>query len=99
VSPRPSQIDTKNKTLTGLPNFPSFPFGHSTFIGAAETILVHLIPSMANTFVKYADHASVFRLYGAIHYRKDCEVCLVMGKAIRETENTTRIKVMFPLKK
>ena len=83
-TPRPSQINTNIKTLTGLPNFPSFPSGHSTFSGAAETILAHLIPSMANTFVKYANDASVSRLYGAIHYRRDCEVGLVMGKAIGE---------------
>jgi hypothetical protein len=83
-TPRPSQINTKIKTLTGLPNFPSFPSGHSTFSGAAATILSHLIPSMTSTFNKYADEASASRLYGGIHYRRDCEVGLVMGRAIGE---------------
>lgn len=83
-TPRPSQVDPRIKTLTGLPNFPSFPSGHSTFSGAAAVILSHLIPSMAGTFNKYADDASFSRLYGGIHYRMDCEVGLVMGKAIGE---------------
>jgi hypothetical protein len=83
-TPRPSQINTKIKTLTGLPNFPSYPSGHSTFSGAAAIVLSHLIPSMASSFNKYADEASASRLYGGIHYRRDCEVGLVMGRAIGE---------------
>jgi hypothetical protein len=81
-NPRPSQVNPKIKTLTGLPNFPSFPSGHSTFSGAAATILSHLLPSLSDTFNKYADEASMSRLYGGIHYRTDCETGLVMGKAI-----------------
>ena len=83
-TPRPSQVNPKIKTLTGLPNFPSYTSGHSTFSGAAATILSHLIPSKASYFNKYADEATVSRLYGAIHYRRDCEAGLVMGKAIGE---------------
>jgi hypothetical protein len=83
-NPRPCQINPKIKTLTGLPNFPSYPSGHSTFSGAAATVLSHLIPSMAGSFNKYADEASASRLYGGIHYRRDCEVGLVMGRAIGE---------------
>jgi membrane-associated phospholipid phosphatase len=81
-NPRPSQVNPKIKTLTGLPNFPSFPSGHSTFSGAAATILSHLLPSLSDTFNKYADEASMSRLYGGIHYRTDCETGLVVGKAI-----------------
>ena len=83
-NPRPSQINPKIKTLTGVPNFPSFPSGHSTFSGAASTILSQLIPSKASTFNEYANEASLSRLYGGIHYRRDCEVGLVMGNAIGE---------------
>ncbi|HLN53633.1 MAG TPA: phosphatase PAP2 family protein [Lentimicrobium sp.] len=81
-NPRPSQINPEIKTLTGLPNFPSFPSGHSTFSGAAATILSHLIPALADTFNEYANEASMSRLYGGIHYRRDCETGLIMGKAI-----------------
>lgn len=83
-NPRPSQVNPKIKTLTGLPNFPSYTSGHSTFSGAAATVLSHLVPSMAGTFNNYALEASMSRLYGAIHYRRDCEVGLLMGKAIGE---------------
>lgn len=83
-NPRPSQVDSRIKTLTGLPNFPSFPSGHSTFSGAAATILSYFIPEMSDTFTTYANEASLSRLYGGIHYRRDCEVGLEMGKAIGE---------------
>jgi hypothetical protein len=83
-TPRPSQVNPKIKTLTGLPNFPSYTSGHSTFSGAAATVLSHIVPSMAGTFNNYAQEASMSRLYGAIHYRRDCDVGLLMGKAIGE---------------
>ncbi len=81
-SPRPSQVNPEIKTLTGLPNFPSYVSGHSTFSGAAATILAHLIPEKAILFNSMALEASNSRLYGAIHYRSDCEVGLEMGKKV-----------------
>lgn len=81
-NPRPSQVNPEIKTLTGLPNFPSFVSGHSTFSGAASTILGHLIPEKSNLFTEMALEASFSRLYGAIHYRSDCEVGLEMGKKV-----------------
>lgn len=81
-NPRPSQMNPEIKTLTGLPNFPSFVSGHSTFSGAASTILGHLIPEKANLFAEMALEASFSRLYGAIHYRSDCEVGLEIGKKV-----------------
>ena len=39
-NPRPPQMNNTIKTVTGLPNFPSYTSGHSTFSGAAATILV-----------------------------------------------------------
>ena len=69
-------------TLTGLPNFPSFTSGHSTFSGAAATFLSYLFPEKANHYEAMAQEASNSRMYGAIHYRSDCEVGLQMGKAI-----------------
>lgn len=81
-NPRPSQVDPSIKTLTGLPNFPSFTSGHSTFSGAAATFLSYLFPEKANHYEAMAQEASNSRMYGAIHYRSDCEVGLQMGKAI-----------------
>jgi hypothetical protein len=81
-NPRPSQADPRIKTLTGLPNFPSYTSGHSTFSGAAATILGHIIPGKANSYTDMAAEASISRLYGAIHYRSDCEKGLACGNTI-----------------
>ncbi len=81
-NPRPSQMNNQIKTLTGLPNFPAFTSGHSTFSGAAATILGYLHASKANQYTQMADEASKSRLYGAIHYRSDIEVGMQMGIAI-----------------
>lgn len=81
-NPRPSQVDVRIKTLTGLPNFPSYISGHSTFSAAAATILGHIIPSKAVTYEEMAQEAALSRLYGSIHYRSDCEVGITCGNKI-----------------
>ncbi|MDQ6872744.1 MAG: phosphatase PAP2 family protein [Gemmatimonadota bacterium] len=72
-SPRPSQMDPSIKTQIGLPNFPSYPSGHSTFSAAAASVLSYLFPSGAVGFESMRDEAGVSRLYGGIHYRSDIE--------------------------
>jgi len=81
-NPRPSQVDPKIKTLTGLPNFPSYISGHSTFSAAAAVILGHIIPARANDYMNMATEAELSRLYGAIHYRSDIEVGFECGKKV-----------------
>lgn len=81
-NPRPTQLDPRIKTLTGIPNFPSYISGHSTFSGAAATILGHLVPERANAYMDMANEASMSRVYGGIHYRSDCAVGLVVGKNV-----------------
>ena len=48
-NPRPTQLDPEIKTLTGIPNFPAYISGHSTFSGAAATILGHIIPERSSS--------------------------------------------------
>jgi hypothetical protein len=81
-NPRPSQMNPAIKTLTGVPNFPSYISGHSTFSGAAAEILSHIIPEKANSYKEMAQEASVSRMYGGIHFRSDCEVGLEVGKKV-----------------
>jgi hypothetical protein len=81
-NPRPSQLDSRIKTLTGLPNFPSYISGHSTFSGAAATILGHIIPERKAAYDAMANEAALSRLYGGIHYRADCEVGLTVGRNV-----------------
>jgi hypothetical protein len=81
-NPRPTQVDSRIKTLTGLPNFPSYISGHSTFSAAASTILGHIIPSRATDYNSMAEEAKLSRLYGAIHYRSDIEVGFTCGQKV-----------------
>ena len=69
--PRPSQIDPKIKTATGIPNFPSYTSGHASFSGAAAILLGHIFPDRASDLLRQADEAALSRLYGGIHYRFD----------------------------
>ncbi len=81
-NPRPSQFNPAIRCWTGLPNFPSYTSGHSTFSGAASVILGYIIPANANAYSDMAKQASISRLYGAIHYRSDCDSGLVCGKKV-----------------
>jgi membrane-associated phospholipid phosphatase len=72
-NPRPSQLDSSIKTVIGLPNFPAYSSGHSTFSASAAVVLSYLFPGAAATFDAMRDEAGVSRLYGGIHYRSDIE--------------------------
>lgn len=79
-TPRPQQFGVK--TSVGLPNFPSYTSGHSTFSGAAAAVLSSIFPDRTDQFMAQAAEASVSRIYGLIHFRSDCEVGLTCGKNI-----------------
>jgi hypothetical protein len=79
-SPRPQQYGVK--TSVGLPNFPSYTSGHSTFSAAAAAVLGYVFPDKAADFEAKAKEASESRIYGLIHFRSDCETGLICGKAI-----------------
>jgi hypothetical protein len=81
-NPRPSQLDPSIKTMIGLPNFPAYPSGHSTFSAAAASVLGHFFPASATDFERQADEAGISRLYGAIHYRSDIEGGKLHGRRI-----------------
>jgi membrane-associated phospholipid phosphatase len=76
-NPRPSQLDPSIKTDIGLPNFPSYTSGHSTFSAAAAAVLSYLFPAGKASFEAMRDEAAISRLYGGIHYPSDIEA----GKA------------------
>jgi membrane-associated phospholipid phosphatase len=73
-NPRPSQMDPSIRTRVGLPNFPSYTSGHSTFSAAASTVLSYLFPGGASFFDAEKDEAAISRMFGGIHYRSDIEV-------------------------
>ncbi len=81
-NPRPSQMDARIKTPIGLPNFPAYISGHSTFSGAAATVLGYIVPSKTQGYLNMASEASISRLYGGIHYRSDCDAGITTGKKV-----------------
>lgn len=83
-TPRPFQIDNVIKTTIGLPNFPSYTSGHSTFSGAGAAVLGYLFPTEVTRLNARAKEASDSRIYGGIHYRIDCEVGLQVGQKIAD---------------
>ena len=81
-NPRPTQIDPAVKTLTGVPNFPSYISGHATFSEAAATILGHIIPSQASKYEAMSQEASKSRFISGIHTEIDCSAGLQVGQNI-----------------
>jgi hypothetical protein len=79
-NPRPTQMDPRVKTLTGIPNFPSYVSGHSMFSFAASTILGHILPERADAYTAMAQEAANSRVYAGIHYVIDCTV----GKTVAQ---------------
>ena len=79
-SPRPQQFNLK--TSVGLPNFPSYTSGHSTFSFAAATVLGSFFPEKLSLFNSYAQEASDSRVFGMIHFRVDCTMGAKHGKEI-----------------
>jgi len=72
-NPRPVQLDPSIKTVIGLPNFPAYPSGHSTYSASAAVVLSYLFPQGTADFDAMKEEASISRLYGGIHYRSDIE--------------------------
>jgi hypothetical protein len=72
-NPRPTQMMPDIKTLTGVPNFPSYISGHSTFSAAAAAILGHILPARAADYQSMSDEAAMSRFISGIHTMMDCD--------------------------
>jgi len=81
-NPRPTTLDPSAKTAIGVPNFPAYTSGHSTFSGASAAVLEYLFPAHTAEFEAMKDEASISRLYGSIHFRSDIEIGKDHGKRI-----------------
>jgi hypothetical protein len=78
-NPRAAQLDRSIKTTIGLPNFPAYTSGHSTFSAAAAEVLSYLFPEAAGFFAAQRDEAALSRLYSGIHYPIDISVGMDHG--------------------
>jgi hypothetical protein len=81
-NPRPTQMIPAVKTLTGIPNFPSYISGHSTFSESAATILGHFIPANAAKYEAMSREAARSRFISGIHTQLDCDKGLEVGKKV-----------------
>jgi hypothetical protein len=79
--PRPTDA-AGVKTDIGIPNFPSYPSGHSSFSWAAATVLSYLFPGDAGSFTSKANDAANSRVYSRIHYRFDADGGQQIGQAV-----------------
>jgi membrane-associated phospholipid phosphatase len=86
---RPSQADPAITTPVGLPNFPSYTSGHSSFSGAAAAVLSSFFPDHTSSLQAMADQAAISRIYGGIHYRFDSDAGLAVGRQIGAIANTS----------
>lgn len=79
---RPSHADPAITFPIGLPNFPAYPSGHSSFSGAAEVVLGTLFPADAAELHRFAEENGLSRIYGGIHYSFDNTAGLELGRRI-----------------
>jgi membrane-associated phospholipid phosphatase len=85
--PRPFMMaDPKHplQTVVPTPPHPSWPSGHATASMAAAVVLGKYFPKQAGYFKSQAEEAAMSRLWGGIHYRKDNDDGLKLGKKIGE---------------
>ncbi|MCE7934402.1 MAG: phosphatase PAP2 family protein [Chlorobi bacterium CHB2] len=80
--PRPSQMDPEIKTATGLPNFPSYTSGHSTFSMSGATVLGYVFPDHKAEVEAMAAEAGISRIYGGIHYNFDNDSGAACGNRV-----------------
>lgn len=71
-------------TVITTPNFPSYTSGHSTISGAAAPVMGELFPSEKAFFQAQAEEAAISRFWGGIHYHRDDNQGLVVGRKIGE---------------
>ncbi len=67
------------------PDFPGYVSGHSTFSGAASTVLASAFPTDAATFEAQAHDAMMSRFWGGIHIMSDNTQGLALGQKVGAT--------------
>ena len=82
-NPRPSQLDPSIKTMTGLPNFPSYRLRSlGVFGGGVGRAELPISAAARRYFDQQMQEAAMSRLYGGIHYRSDIEGGKAHGKRV-----------------
>jgi membrane-associated phospholipid phosphatase len=79
---RPSEMDHKLPTAVAVPNSPSYPAEHSATAWAAATVLAHMIPAEAATFLAMADQAGKSRVLAGLQLPSDDEAGAELGRRV-----------------
>lgn len=79
---RPIQLDPAITTLFPTPSHPSYPSTNAGSWGATAEILSYLFPHDAEFFRARADEAAPFPFWAGIHFRRDTEVGLALGRTV-----------------
>jgi membrane-associated phospholipid phosphatase len=81
---RPSQANPAIGLAFPVPNFPSYPSGHSCASSSAGRVLTHFFPNRAAEVANWVSDAGLSRILAGIHYRFDVTAGQALGKAVAE---------------
>jgi hypothetical protein len=81
---RPSHADATISMAFPLPNFPSYPSGHSCASSAAARVLTSFFPARSNQLATWVDEAGLSRILAGIHYRFDITAGEELGIKVAE---------------
>jgi hypothetical protein len=81
---RPSQANPAVSLAFTLPNFPSYPSGHSCTSAAAARVLTHFFPDRASELEGWVSDAGLSRILAGIHFRFDVTAGQVLGRAVAD---------------
>ena len=81
---RPSHADPTIALAFTLPNFPSYPSGHSCASASAGRVLEHFFPGRAAEVAAAVHDAGLSRILAGIHYRFDVTAGQALGRAVAE---------------
>ena len=87
-NPRPSQLDPTIRTVIGLPNFPSYISGHSTFSAAASGVLSLHLPGRCGLLRRAEGGSGDLAVVWRYPLSRDIEVGKVVG--VRVGDYTVR---------
>jgi hypothetical protein len=81
---RPSQANPAISLAFTLPNFPSYPSGHSCVSASSARVLEHFFPTRAGELSGWVDDAGLSRILAGIHYRFDITVGQTLGRNVAD---------------
>jgi membrane-associated phospholipid phosphatase len=81
---RPSHADSTISLAFTLPNFPSYPSGHSCASSAAARVLTHFFPDRSVELASWVSDAGLSRILAGIHFRFDITAGAALGRSVAD---------------